>query len=50
MTRISLSTRYENVYIDTSAHIPRRSPRPRVESLREHGNAARVLVFGSDAS
>lgn len=43
---VSLATKYENVYIDSSAYVPRRYPRPLVDFT--HGNAARV--FGLDAS
>ncbi len=43
---ISLATKYPNVYIDTSAYVPRRYPRPLVEFLRGHGS--RKVLFGTN--
>ncbi len=43
---ISLATKYENVYIDTSAYKPRRYPTQLVEFLRAHGR--RKVLFGSN--
>jgi predicted TIM-barrel fold metal-dependent hydrolase len=43
---ISLATKYENVYIDTSAYLPRRYPRPLVEYLGGHGR--RKVLFGTN--
>ena len=43
---ISLATKYPNVYIDTSAYIPRRYPRPLVEFLKGHGR--RKVLFGTN--
>jgi predicted TIM-barrel fold metal-dependent hydrolase len=43
---ISLATKYENVYIDTSAYVPRRYPRQLVEFLRGHGR--RKVLFGTN--
>ncbi len=43
---ISLATKYENVYIDTSAYKPRRYPAQLVEFLRAHGR--RKVLFGSN--
>jgi len=43
---ISLATKYENVYIDTSAYKVRRYPREIVDYLRGHGR--RKVLFGSN--
>jgi predicted TIM-barrel fold metal-dependent hydrolase len=43
---ISLATKYPNVYIDTSAYVPRRYPRPLVDFLRGHGR--RKVLFGTN--
>ena len=43
---ISLATKYPNVYIDTSAYVPKRYPRPLVEFLRAHGR--RKVLFGTN--
>jgi predicted TIM-barrel fold metal-dependent hydrolase len=43
---ISLATKYPNVYIDTSAYVPKRYPRPLVEFLRGHGR--RKVLFGTN--
>jgi len=43
---ISLATKYENVYIDTSAYVPKRYPAQLVEFMRGHGR--RKVLFGSN--
>lgn len=43
---IALATKYENVYIDTSAYKPRRYPAELVEFMRHHGK--RKVLFGSN--
>jgi predicted TIM-barrel fold metal-dependent hydrolase len=43
---ISLATKYENVYIDTSAYVPRRYPASLVAYLRGHGR--RKVLFGTN--
>ncbi|MBI4957034.1 MAG: amidohydrolase [Myxococcales bacterium] len=43
---IALATKYDNVYIDTSAHKPRRYPPELVAFLRGHGR--RKVLFGSN--
>lgn len=43
---ISLATKYENVYIDTSAYKPKRYPPELVQYLRGHGRAK--VLFGSN--
>ncbi len=43
---ISLATKYPNVYIDTSAYVPKRYPRQLVEFLRGHGR--RKVLFGTN--
>ncbi|MFQ5665814.1 MAG: amidohydrolase family protein [Candidatus Binatia bacterium] len=43
---ISLATKYQNVYIDTSAYTVRRYPRELVDYLRGHGR--RKVLFGSN--
>ena len=43
---IALATKYENVYIDTSAYKPARYPAELVEFLRRHGK--RKVLFGSN--
>lgn len=43
---IALATKYENVYIDTSAYKPRRYPPQFVEFLRGHGR--KKVLFGSN--
>jgi uncharacterized protein len=43
---ISLTTKYPNVYIDTSAYKASRYPRDLVEYLRDHGR--RKVLFGSN--
>jgi hypothetical protein len=43
---IALATKYENVYIDTSAYKPKRYPAQLAEFLRGHGR--RKVLFGSN--
>ncbi len=43
---IALATKYENVYIDTSAYKPSRYPSQLVELMRGHGR--RKVLFGSN--
>jgi predicted TIM-barrel fold metal-dependent hydrolase len=43
---VSLATKYENVYIDTSAWVPKRYPRSLVEFLR--GNGRKKVLFGTN--
>jgi predicted TIM-barrel fold metal-dependent hydrolase len=43
---IALATKYENVYIDTSAYTARRYPREFVDYLRGHGR--RKVMFGTN--
>jgi uncharacterized protein len=43
---ISLATKYQNVYIDTSAYKVRRYPKDLIEYLRTHGR--RKVLFGSN--
>jgi predicted TIM-barrel fold metal-dependent hydrolase len=43
---ISLATKYPNLYIDTSAYVPRRYPSSLVEFLRGHGR--RKVLFGTN--
>ena len=43
---ISLATKYENVYIDTSAYKPRRYPTQLVDFMRAHGRSK--VLFGSN--
>ncbi len=43
---ISLATKYENVYIDTSAYTAKRYPAPLVDFLRGHGR--RKVLFGTN--
>lgn len=43
---VSLATKYENVYIDTSAYVPKRYPRALVEFLRGHGR--RKVLWGTN--
>jgi len=43
---ISLATKYENVYIDTSAYTARRFPSELVDYMRHHGR--RKVMFGSN--
>lgn len=43
---IALATKYDNVYIDTSAYKPRRYPGELVEYLRGHGR--KKVLFGSN--
>jgi predicted TIM-barrel fold metal-dependent hydrolase len=43
---ISLATKYPNVYIDTSAYMPRRYPASLVAYLGEHGR--RKVLFGTN--
>lgn len=43
---IALATKYENVYIDTSAYKPRRYPPQLVAFMRAHGR--RKVLFGSN--
>jgi predicted TIM-barrel fold metal-dependent hydrolase len=43
---ISLATKYPNVYIDTSAYVPKRYPGALVEFLRGHGR--RKVLFGTN--
>ncbi len=43
---ISLATKYENVYIDTSAYKPKRYPPELVQYLRGHGR--KKVLFGSN--
>lgn len=43
---IALATKYENVYIDTSAYVPKRYPPELVAYLRGHGR--RKVLFGSN--
>ncbi len=43
---ISLATKYENVYIDTSAYKARRYPRDLVDYMRGHGR--KKVLFGSN--
>jgi uncharacterized protein len=43
---ISLATKYQNVYIDTSAYKVRRYPKDLIEYLRTHGR--RKVMFSSN--
>jgi hypothetical protein len=43
---IALAWKYPNVYIDTSAYVPKRYPRPLVEFLKGHGR--RKVLFGTN--
>lgn len=43
---IALATKYENVYIDTSAYVPKRYPPQLVAYLRGHGR--RKVLFGTN--
>ena len=43
---ISLATKYQNVYIDTSAYKVRRYPKELVDYLRTHGR--KKVLFGSN--
>ena len=43
---ISVATKHQNVYIDTSAYTTKRYPAPLVEYLRAHGR--RKVLFGSN--
>ena len=43
---ISLATKYDNVYIDTSAYKPRRYPTQLVHFMQAHGR--RKVLFGSN--
>ena len=43
---IAVATKHENVYIDTSAYVPRRYPQPLVEYLRGHGR--QKVLFGTN--
>lgn len=43
---IALATKYENVYIDTSAYKPKRYPAELVEFMKKHGR--RKVLFGSN--
>lgn len=43
---ISLATKYDNVYIDTSAYKPKRYPRALVEYMAGHGR--KKVLFGSN--
>lgn len=43
---ISLATKYENIYIDTSAYTARRFPRELVDYMRAHGR--RKVMFGTN--
>ncbi len=43
---IALATKYENVYIDTSAYKPKRFPPELVAFLRSHGR--KKVLFGSN--
>ena len=43
---ISLATKYPNVYIDTSAYVPKRYPRQLLEFMRGHGR--RKVLFGTN--
>lgn len=43
---ISLATKYERVYIDTSAYKPSRFPRELVDFMRGHGR--KKVLFGSN--
>jgi hypothetical protein len=43
---ISLATKYENVYIDTSAYTAKRFPRELVEYMRAHGK--KKVMFGTN--
>jgi uncharacterized protein len=44
---IALATKYENVYIDTSAYIPRRFPPELVDYMRSKSGRRKVL-FGTN--
>ena len=43
---ISLATKYPNLYIDTSAYVPKRYPPALVEFMRGHGR--RKVLFGTN--
>jgi predicted TIM-barrel fold metal-dependent hydrolase len=43
---IALTTKYENVYIDTSAYKPKRYPAELVEYMKRHGK--KKVLFGSN--
>jgi hypothetical protein len=43
---IALATKYENVFIDTSAYKPKRYPPELVQFLKGHGR--RKVLFGSN--
>jgi hypothetical protein len=43
---ISLATKYENVYIDTSAYTAKRFPRELVDYMRAHGK--KKVMFGTN--
>lgn len=43
---IALATKYENVYIDTSAYIPKRFPRELVDYMR--GSGRKKVMFGTN--